>query len=92
MSPELVLEVGRQAMQMLLLVSLPLLGVTMLVGLVVSVTQAITQITETTLSFLPKLVAISIAIIVTGPWLISLMTTYIREILETIPLVASGTR
>ncbi|MEZ5649178.1 MAG: flagellar biosynthesis protein FliQ [Burkholderiaceae bacterium] len=92
MSPELVLEIGRQAMQTLLMVSMPLLGVAMAVGLLVSVTQAITQINETTLSFLPKLIAIAAAIVLVGPWLISLMTHFIREMLETIPLVASGMR
>lgn len=90
MAPELVLDIGRQAMQVLLLVSLPLLGVAMVVGLVVSVTQAVTQINETTLSFLPKLVAIAIALIVAGPWLMETMTGYIREMFETIPLIAAG--
>jgi flagellar biosynthetic protein FliQ len=92
MSPELVLEIGREAMQTLLMLALPLLGVAMLVGLLVSVTQAVTQINETTLTFLPKLIAIAIAMVVAGPWLMSLMTTYIREILETIPMIATGGR
>ncbi|MEZ5661342.1 MAG: flagellar biosynthesis protein FliQ [Burkholderiaceae bacterium] len=90
MSPELVLDIGRQAMQVLLMLSAPLLGVAMAVGLLVSVTQAITQINETTLTFLPKLIGIAAAIVLVGPWLISLMTEFIREMLQTIPLIASG--
>ena len=90
MSPELVLDIGRQAMQVLLMLSAPLLGVAMAVGLIVRVTQAITQINETTLTFLPKLIGIAAAIVLVGPWLISLMTEFIREMLQTIPLIATG--
>ena len=85
MTPETVMTMGRTAMEITLLVSAPLLLVALIVGLVVSIFQAATQINEQTLSFIPKLVAVFIALIVAGPWMLSVMLDYMRQVLTGIP-------
>ncbi len=90
MGPEFVLDVARHGLQTMLLVALPLLGVALFVGLIVSVLQAVTQINETTLSFLPKLVALAIAFIVAGPWILTTLIEYIRDVLLLIPSAVQG--
>ncbi len=90
MGPEFVLEVARHGLQTMLLIALPLLGVALVVGLVVSVLQAVTQINETTLSFLPKLVALAIAFLIAGPWILTTLTEYIRDVLLIIPAAVQG--
>lgn len=86
MGPEAVLDVGRHALEVMLVVALPLLGVALFVGLAVSVLQAVTQINETTLSFLPKLIAIALTLMLAGPWILALLTDYIRRLLQSIPM------
>ena len=85
MTPESVMTMGRTAMEITLLVSAPLLLVALIVGLVVSIFQAATQINEQTLSFIPKLVAVFIALIVAGPWMLSVMLDYMRQVFSGIP-------
>ncbi|MEW6369312.1 MAG: flagellar biosynthesis protein FliQ [Pseudomonadota bacterium] len=85
MTPESVMTMGRTAMEITLLVSAPLLLVALIVGLVVSIFQAATQINEQTLSFIPKLVAVFIALIVAGPWMLSVMLDYMRQVFTGIP-------
>lgn len=85
MSPEHVMTMGRQAMEITLMVAAPMLLVALIVGLAVSVFQAATQINETTLSFIPKLVGIFLALIVAGPWMLSVMVDYMRQMLTGIP-------
>ncbi len=85
MSPESVLNLGRHALEVTLLLSAPLLLVALAIGLVISIFQAATQINEATLSFIPKLVGIFIALIVAGPWMLSVMLDYMREIFTSIP-------
>lgn len=85
MSPESVMNMGRHAMEVTLLVSSPLLLTALVVGLIISVFQAATQINESTLSFIPKLVGILIAMVVAGPWMLSIMMDYLREVLTSIP-------
>lgn len=85
MTPEYVVQVGRQALEVMLVVAAPLLGVALVVGLVVSVLQAITQINENTLSFLPKLLALAVTLGIAGPWLLSMLTDFIREVFMSIP-------
>jgi flagellar biosynthetic protein FliQ len=67
------------------MVAAPLLMVSLVIGLIVSIFQAATQINEATLSFIPKLVGIFVALIVAGPWMISIMTDYMREVFTGIP-------
>jgi flagellar biosynthesis protein FliQ len=85
MTPTTVVEIGRQAMEVALLVSAPLFIAALAIGLLVSIFQAATQINETTLSFVPKLVVVFITLIVAGPWMITLMTDYMRRLYEAIP-------
>jgi flagellar biosynthesis protein FliQ len=85
MTPEAVLTFGRQAMELLLLVAAPVLLVALAVGLTVSLFQAVTQINEATLSFLPKLVAIVIALMVAGPWMMSTLVEYLQRVITSIP-------
>ncbi len=85
MTPEYVVTVGRQALELMMLVSAPLLLVALAVGLVVSLLQAVTQINEATLSFLPKLVAVSVTLLVAGPWMISTLVEYLQRVLTGIP-------
>ncbi len=84
MSPESVVTFGRQALEMMLVVSAPLLLVALVVGLAVSLVQAVTQINESTLSFLPKLVAIAATLVILGPWMLTMLTDYIRRVIGTI--------
>jgi flagellar biosynthetic protein FliQ len=87
MSPEYVVEVGKQAIYVLLLVSAPLLIAALVTGLIVSIFQAATQINEATLSFIPKLIAMFLALIVAGPWMLEVMTDYMRRLFESIPQI-----
>lgn len=85
MTPESVMTLGQKAMEVTLMVSAPLLLVALATGLLVSVFQAATQINEMTLSFIPKLVALFATLVVAGPWMLSVMVDYMRQILEEIP-------
>jgi len=80
-----VLAAGQQGLWMLLLVSAPLLLVVLVVGLVVSIFQAATQINEATLSFVPKIVGAVVVLAVTGPWMLSTLVDYLRNVLLAIP-------
>ena len=85
MTPESVMTLGRQAMEVTLMVAAPMLLVALIVGLLVSIFQAATQINESTLSFIPKLVGIFIALIVAGPWMLTIMLDYMRQLFSGIP-------
>lgn len=85
MTPESVMTIGRHAMEVMLMVAAPLLMVALVVGLIVSVFQAATQINETTLSFIPKLIGIFVALVVAGPWMLTIMLDYMRQIFTNIP-------
>lgn len=85
MTPTTVVEIGRQAVEVLLLVSAPLFIAALVTGLLVSIFQAATQINETTLSFVPKLVALFLTLVIAGPWMITVLTDYIRRLYEAIP-------
>lgn len=85
MTPEAVMMVGQRALEMTLLLAAPLLLVALLTGLVVGAFQAATQINEMTLSFIPKLIAMSLAVVVAGPWMLKMIVSYTRELFESIP-------
>ena len=85
MSPEAVLTFGRQAMEMLVTVCAPVLLAALVVGLAVSLFQAVTQINEATLSFLPKLLAVLASLAIAGPWMTSMLVDWIRQVLTSIP-------
>lgn len=85
MSSDLAIQIGRDALFMVMLISAPMLGLGLLVGVLVSIFQATTQIQEQTLSFIPKIIAVFVAIIFFGPWILGLMVDYTREIFLTLP-------
>lgn len=85
MTPETVITIGQQAVEMTLLLSAPLLLSALFIGLVVSIFQAATQINEMTLSFIPKLLGIFLTLILTGPWMINTMVDYIQRLFGNIP-------
>ncbi|CAM3779981.1 flagellar biosynthesis protein FliQ [Paracidovorax anthurii] len=89
MTSQMVLTMGRDALTLLLMVSMPVLGVVMAVGLLVSIFQAVTQIHEATLAFVPKLIAAMVVFAVIGPWMITTLVDYIRRIIESIPSVVT---
>lgn len=79
------MSLGRSAMEVTLMLAAPLLLVALIIGLVVSIFQAATQINEQTLSFIPKLVGIFIALVVAGPWMLTTIVDYTRQLLQSIP-------
>ena len=85
MTPETVMTMGRTAMEVTLMVAAPMLLVALIIGLIVSIFQAATQINEATLSFIPKLVGIFVALVVAGPWMLSVMLDYMRNVFTGIP-------
>lgn len=87
MTPELVMDIGRQAIEMTLLLSAPLLLAALVIGLIISIFQAATQINEQTLSFIPKLVGMFLVLILAGPWMLQMVVDYIRRLFESIPQI-----
>ena len=85
MSPETVIGVARQALQVTLLVSLPILGIGLVVGVVVSLFQAATQIQEMTLTFVPKIVSIFVGLLLLLPWIMNQLISFTQEIITNIP-------
>lgn len=85
MTPTTVIEIGRGAVEVTLLISAPLFIVALATGLLISIFQAATSINEATLSFVPKLVLIFTTLILAGPWMITTMTDYMRRLYEGIP-------
>lgn len=85
MTPTTVVALGRHALEVTLLVAAPLFLAALVTGLIVSVFQAATQINEATLSFVPKVVAIFITLVVAGPWMIQILTDYMRQLFQSIP-------
>ncbi|MDL2307355.1 flagellar biosynthesis protein FliQ [Desulfovibrio sp. OttesenSCG-928-C06] len=85
MTPEFVIGFARQAIELTLMVSLPMLGVGLAVGLTVSIFQAATQIQEMTLSFIPKIVSMFIALLIAFPWIMNKLVTFTQELFMNIP-------
>jgi flagellar biosynthetic protein FliQ len=85
MTPEMVTEIGRQAIETTLMVSAPILGLSLVVGLAVSVLQAMTQLNEATLTFVPKVVAVFAAIILFLPWMLGVLTSFMTQLFLNIP-------
>ena len=85
MTSQYVLTFGREALTLLLMISMPVLGVVLAVGLAVSVFQAVTQVHEATLAFVPKLIAAVLVFAVAGPWMLSTLVDFIRRTIESIP-------
>jgi flagellar biosynthesis protein FliQ len=88
MTPEIVTAMMGEAIKITLLVSAPMLLVGLLVGLAISVFSAVTQIQEMTLTFVPKIVAVFMALLFTLPWVIEKLTTYTINLFNSIPMIA----
>lgn len=87
MNSEFVMSIARQAVETTVLIATPLLGSALIIGLVVSIFQAATQINEATLSFIPKLLGLLIVLIFLGPWILTVMTDYMFQVLTNIPFI-----
>jgi flagellar biosynthesis protein FliQ len=87
MTPEFIVDVGRKAIETILLVSAPMLISALVVGLLISVFQAATQINEQTMTFVPKIVAVMVSLILFGSWIIQVLLAFTRGIFETLPLI-----
>ncbi len=85
MNPDMVINIGTKALEMVLWLSLPMLLVALVVGVVISLFQAVTQIQEMTLTFVPKIIAVFAALIIAAPWLVETAVTFTRQLFESIP-------
>lgn len=79
------MNIGRQAVEVTIMVSAPVLLVSLVVGLLISIFQAATSLNESTLSFVPKLIAMFLTLIFAGPWMLQVMTDYIERLFSSIP-------
>ena len=89
MTPETVTTIGQQALWVTIMIAAPLLGSALAVGLLVGMVQAATQINEMTLSFIPKLLVLVLALVAAGPWMLSVIVNYTRQLMEQIPSLIS---
>jgi flagellar biosynthetic protein FliQ len=85
MTEELVVRLGQDALRTTAMLAAPLLISTLVVGLAVSIFQALTQINEATLTFIPKMIVVAVVIVLAGPWMMDVMTTYTSTLIENIP-------
>ncbi len=85
MTPESVMTIGRTALEITILVSAPVLLATLIVGLIVAVFQAATQINDAGLSFIPKVIAVLVTFALAGPWMLTVMIDYMRRVLTGLP-------
>lgn len=85
MASELVIQLAQEALMMVMLVSAPMLGLGLIVGLMVSIFQATTSIQEQTLAFIPKIIAVFVAILIFGPWMLRLMVEFVTGIFVSLP-------
>jgi flagellar biosynthetic protein FliQ len=87
MNSQTVLTISQNALQTTIMLAAPLLLTALVVGLVVSILQAATQINEATLSFIPKLLAVFAATVIAGPWMVTMLVDYTQKLFESIPHV-----
>ena len=85
MTPQMVVNIGREALTVVILVSGPMLAFGLIIGLVISIFQAVTQINEMTLTFVPKILAVALALLVFLPWMINTLTDFARHMYDLIP-------
>ena len=85
MTPETIMTIGQRALEITMLLAAPLLLAALVIGLLVGVFQAATQINEMTLSFIPKLIGMAATLVIAGPWMLKVIVGYTRELFESIP-------
>ena len=90
MGEEIVLQLGHDALKTMAMVSAPILISTLVIGLIVSIFQALTQINENTLTFVPKMAVIAIVLILAGPWMLDMMRTYTVNLFDNIATIVRG--
>lgn len=90
MDEQIVIHLGQNALKTLAILSAPLLLSTLVIGLIVSIFQALTQINENTLTFVPKMIVVAIVLILAGPWMLDTMGTYTINLFENIATVVRG--
>lgn len=86
MTPEYIVDVAKRALEVTILVSAPMLGMGLVIGVAVSIFQAVTSIQEMTLSFIPKILGVMVAIVVFFPWMMQVLLSFTAEIFINIPL------
>lgn len=86
MTPEFVIEFAKQAIVLTIYLSMPMLGLGLAAGLLISVFQAVTQVQEMTLTFVPKILAVFAGLMVAAPWMLDEMTAFTRRVIENIPM------
>lgn len=89
MTPEFVIQLGQEAIYLMLIVSAPMLIAGLVVGLGVSILQAVTQIHEVTLTFIPKILVVSLALMIALPWMIQKLLDFMTSLMQQIPVIAS---
>lgn len=87
MTSELVMVIGNEALKTMLLLGMPILLVVLVIGLVIGIFQAATQINEMTLSFIPKLVGMAAALAIAGPWMLKVIVNYTQALIINIPML-----
>lgn len=90
MENDWVMEVVHQAIQVAMMLSAPMLIGALVVGILVSIFQAVTQINEQTLSFIPKILVIVVALVIFSPWMIEILTSFTRDLIVRIPNIVAG--
>ncbi len=85
MTQQLVIDLGREMLMTTVLIAAPLLGVSLIVGLIISIFQAVTQINEMTLTFIPKITAVVIVLIILMPWMLNLIVTFTTNLFTSLP-------
>jgi flagellar biosynthesis protein FliQ len=87
MTEELIIKLGQDAIKTTAMIASPMLIGALVIGLIVSVVQAVTQINEATLTFIPKMIVIFVVVILAGPWMLDVMSTYTVELLQNISVM-----
>ena len=87
MTPDMVIKLAEQSIFTIILISAPMLLIALAVGLLFSVFQAMTQIQEQTLAFIPKILAVFISLVVFGPWMLTLLLDYTRDLFQQLPRI-----
>ncbi len=88
MTPQMVIQIGREALTVTLMIASPLLLFALVVGVIISIFQAVTQIQEMTLTFIPKIFAVALALLIFLPWMINTLTDFARHLFELIPTLS----
>lgn len=90
MNEDIVITLGQEALKTLAMLSAPLLLSTLIIGLIISIFQALTQINENTLTFVPKMIVIAIILVLAGPWMLDTMSSYTINLFDNIATVVRG--